>query len=184
MLFTIYTDTNNPDKKSLIAYDFRQKKITWWRNNYAVSGVNETQVMGTETGLVLKDVVLDLANGQPVLKQSLPLSEYFSLLKPLQYYQETQHFETVKSFILMKSQMSALSVIEYLEYKSLVFISFYVQEIDLANYLLVLNDQGEVLLKERIGEQLKGIGVDTFFILSGYLIFVKNKGVLVSYKMV
>jgi peptidoglycan/LPS O-acetylase OafA/YrhL len=102
----------------------------------------------------------------------------------LQYYQETTHFETVKAFLSVKYQISAISVIEYLEYRSLLFISCYVAGIDLANYLLVLNGDGEILLKEKIGGQLKGIGVDTFFILSGYLIFVKNGRELVSYKMV
>ena len=29
LLFTIYTDTNNPDKKSVLAYDVMRKEVAW-----------------------------------------------------------------------------------------------------------------------------------------------------------
>jgi hypothetical protein len=187
LIFKIYIDTNNPDKKSIIAYDFHQKKTAWWRNNYAVSGVNDSQVMGTETGLGMKFLALNLTDGLPSVNQSPePPKQNFLVRKPLQYYPETSHFETVKSFLNVKHEILAVSMIEYLEFRSLIFISCYINglEKDLANYLIVLDEEGQVLLKERIGEHLKGIGIDTFFILSGYLIFAKNTRELVSYKMV
>jgi len=40
-----------------------------------------------------------------------------------------------------------------------------------------------LLLKEKLDEHLKGIGLDTFFVLSGYVFFVKNKVELVCYKI-
>ena len=75
-------------------------------------------------------------------------------------------------------------MIEYLEYNSMVFISCYIDRDGLANFLFVLRSDGTVLLEEKLDDQLKGIGLDTFFIFSGYLIFVKNKTRLVSYKVV
>lgn len=185
VLFKLYTDTNNPDKKSVIAYDFLEKKIVWWRNNYAVSGVDEDIVLGSEAALGMKFLPLSLRNGEPLENKAIPQAkENFLIRKPLQYFQETSHFETVKSFIQAQFGRVPVSVIEYLEAGELVFISFYEGGQELANYLIVLKASGEVLLNERIGEQLKGIGVDTFFLLSGYLIFAKNKRELVSYKMV
>jgi hypothetical protein len=185
LIFTIYTDTNNPDQKSILAFDFMQNKTIWWRNKYAVAGVNGTHVLGSETGLGMKFLALNLSDGLPAVEQPVPRGqENFLIRKPLQYYQETSHFETVKSFLSVKYQISAISLIEYLELNSLMFISYYVSEGNLANYLLVLNAEGEILLQEKIGSALKGIGLDTFFILSGYLIFEKNRRELVSYKMV
>ena len=73
--------------------------------------------------------------------------------------------------------------VEYVEYGSLIVISAFAGEQNLANYLFVFNSAGELLLKETLGEQLKGIALDTFFILSGFLIFVKNKSELVIYKL-
>jgi hypothetical protein len=185
VLFTFYTDTNNPDKKTILAFDFVENKTVWWRNNYAISGVTDNTVFGSETGLGTKFLVLGLADGLPAAEQTVTLlKENFLVHKPLQYHEETSHFETVRSFLSVKHQVSATSLIEYLEYRSLLFISFYVAEADLANYLIVLDENGDVLLRERLGEHLKGIGSDTFFILSGYLIFVKNKNALVSYKLI
>jgi hypothetical protein len=133
----------------------------------------------------MKFLALNLGDGQPSAEESvLPTGQNFLVRKPLQYYPETKHFETVKSFLSLKYGISAISLIEYLEYETLILISCYVAETDLVNYLYVISETGDLLLKEKIGEQLKGLGIDTFFILSGYLIFVKNRNVLVSYKMV
>jgi hypothetical protein len=185
LLLTVYNDTNNPDKKSIIAYDIIEKKIRWWRNNFAITTVTNNRVAGVDTGLGMKFFTLDLQDGEPRTEHSVLAPEQnFLLNKPLQYYPETAHFETVKSYLEAKLKISPQSVIEYMEFNSLIFISYYVAEPDLANYLMVMDSDGEVLLHERIGERLKGIGVDTFFLLSGYLIFVKNKRELISYRLV
>jgi peptidoglycan/LPS O-acetylase OafA/YrhL len=49
--------------------------------------------------------------------------------------------------------------------------------------LLVVDESGNMLLQEKLDEQLKGLGVDTFFVLSGCLFFVRNKRHLLSYKI-
>jgi hypothetical protein len=54
----------------------------------------------------------------------------------------------------------------------------------LANYLIVLTSEGDVLLHEKAAENLKGIGIDTFFLLEGSLFFVKNKCELIRYKLI
>jgi hypothetical protein len=185
LLLSVYTDTNNPDKKSLVAFDFYTRNIVWWRNNFSISGISEYEVEGTDTSLGPKNLVLSLKDGQPSTNHSIvPLVQNLSIYKPLQYHEQSLHFETVKSFIAEKFHISALFVIEYLEFDSFIFASVYVQENGLVNYLLVMNQEGELVLKQTIGEQLKGIGLDTFFIVSGYLIFVKNRSELVSYKIV
>ena len=51
----------------------------------------------------------------------------------------------------------------------------------MANYLLVLDKDGEVLLEVKLGEKLPGLGTDTFFMLSGCLFLIKNKKELVAY---
>jgi hypothetical protein len=58
------------------------------------------------------------------------------------------------------------------------------QEVGLANYLIVLTADGDVVMNEKAGENLKGIGIDTFFLLEGSLFFVKNKCELVRYKLI
>jgi hypothetical protein len=185
LFFTVYTDTNNPDKKSIIAFDIINQKVRWWRNDFAITGVSPKYVIGTEAKFGIKRHVLSITDGERAEEMvDLDLLQNFSLIRPLQYLLGTPNFDTVKSFLEIKCNIQPVAAIEYLEYQSLIFVSFYSEENGLANYLYVFDNQGEILLKERIGEQLKGIGADTFFILSGYLIFVKNKRELVSYTMV
>jgi hypothetical protein len=185
LLLKVYTDTHNPDKKSLIAFDFEEQQIAWWRNNFAISEVRSGFVFGSETNAGMNFLVLGLSDGQPVLDQPVSVEKQnFPVVKPLQYHQESSHFETVRSFLNLKYQISPQTIIEYAEFGHLMIISCYIEENGLANYLIVINESGETLLNERIGEHLKGIGSDTFFLVSGYLIFVKNRSVLVSYKIV
>jgi hypothetical protein len=185
LLLKIYADTNNPDKKSIVAYDFSKKEIRWWKNNYAISGVNEQFVLGYDTTSLLNFKALKLENGEV---EANPLNREpihnFSLLKPFQYHQGTANFETVQTFLRQFHNLDPVALIEYLEYNEVIIVSCYARESDLANYLLVIQSDGKTLVREKIGERLQGIGLDTFFILSGFLIFAKNKRVLVSYKMV
>ena len=95
------------------------------------------------------------------------------------------YFETVRTFLQSRFNFEAVVALEYLEDSSLIFISCYTRnEAGLTNELLVLSADGEILLRENLGEQLKGIGQDTFFIYAGSVIFVRNRGELFSYKIV
>jgi hypothetical protein len=185
LLLKVYTETNNPDKKGLIAFNFEDGNIVWWKNNFALSAVANGVVFGSETSLGMKFLAFRLSDGEPAIGETLSMkNEETRVVKPQQYLQGTRHFETLQTFLDLKYQILPESVIEYLEFGHLLIISCYKHENGLANYLIVLKDSGANLLNERIGEQLKGIGSDTFFIVAGYLIFVKNRSVLVSYKMV
>jgi hypothetical protein len=184
-LFTMYTDTNNPDKKSVFAYHIDQQKILWWKNNFAFTALNDNRVFGIESKFGSKEVILDLTSGNEVTDRPvLPEEQNFIVIRPFQYHEGNPHFDTVRSFIEMKCHFLPVISIEYCEYNSLILVSLFVRQTDLANYLIVFSPEGDILLKETLGEQLKGIALDTFFIFSGYLIFVKNKRELVSYKIV
>ena len=90
----------------------------------------------------------------------------------------------MKTFLGQKLNLTPVVALEYLELDTFIFVSYYVAEGDLVNYLLVLSADGKVLLHEKLDEHLKGIGLDTFFILSGCVIFVRNKRELVSYSLI
>lgn len=185
MLLTLYTDTNNPDKKGLLAYDISRQSLSWWRNGFAVSEVGKHAVRGFDQKFGGKEITLRLEDGSVLAEppQLLEKSQNFPVIRPFQYAEGTAHFETLKAFLEKKIQISPTISIEYCEYHTLILISVFVRKDDLANYLFVFNSAGELKLKENLGEHLKGIAFDTFFIFSGYLIFVKNKNELVSYKL-
>ncbi len=186
LLFTVYTDASNPDKKSVVAFDVQQGRMVWWHNGFSLTSVNSLYVRGIDTRFPERETILDLFTGRPVPPVDFDLADLqnFPVIRPFQYEEGTAHFNTVKDFFASRLAILAVAAIEYLEYEDLIIVSVFVTETGLANYLYGLNASGEILLKEKLGENLKGVGLDTFFIFSGHLIFVKNKNELISYKIV
>ena len=183
-LFSMFTETNNPDRKALIAYDISKQKMLWWRNDFSLSEVGLNCVSGISTQMGHRKVSLDLHSGNET--DFVPQTELTSdVRRPSQYVEGHGYFSTVQTFLQSRFNLKAVLSLEYLEAYSLIFISYYEQsESGLTNELLVLSPGGELLLREKLGEQLKGIGQDTFFIYDGSVIFVKNRGELFSYKIV
>jgi hypothetical protein len=128
-------------------------------------------------------LVLDARTGGLFESSLFDVRKDEKVVRPHHYPDGHPYFETVKTFLNQKFNLSPTSALEYLEHDSLIFISCYLHERELTNYLFVCSSDGTLLLKEKLGEHLKGIGLDTFFILSGCLIFVRNKGELVSYEI-
>lgn len=186
LLFTIYTDTNNPDKKSVLAYHVVRKELAWWRNGFSLTSVNRRTVRGVDAKFPGKESILDLFTGQLVAGGDFDLgdSQNFPVIRPFQYEEDTAYFVTVKDFLHSRLGISPVASIEYLEIKDLIMVSVFLKEEGLANYLYVLDADGQVLMTEKLGEHLKGIGLDTFFVFSDKLIFIKNKNELLSYSIV
>ncbi len=186
LLLTVYADTNNPDKKSLIVFDCEQQKISWWKNDFSVDLVAGDFIHGRDTKYGHKELILEVKAGTEIARDSVVLQapQNFDIIRPFQYREGSEHFETIRSFLSSKAGILSVSVIEYCELDAFIVVSAFVKEEELANYLFVFTKTGEMVLKETLGEQLKGIASDTFFIFSDFLIFVKNKRELVSYKIV
>ncbi len=183
ILFTIYIDTSNPDKKSTLAYDLFDCKLIWWNNDFSVTSVSNFQVFGISSKFGTRNVVLDLHTGKEVESPTSAYEKTQDVIRPHQYLADNSYFATVKTFFSQKFNLLPITALEYLEYESMIFISCYLQEDELTNYLIVISGEGELLMKEKLDGHLKGIGLDTFFILSGCVFFVKNKVELVSYKI-
>lgn len=185
LLFTLYTDANNPDKKSLLAYDVLNMEIAWWFNGFSLSAASQRYIKGVDSRFPGRQIVLDAFDGKPVpgVDFDLAVSQNFPVIRPFQYEEGSPYFGTVKDF-LQRFGVLPVITLEYLETGSLIAVSFFLKEPGLANYLYVFDTGGEVRLKEKLGENLKGVGLDTFFIFSDHLIFVKNKQELISYRIV
>ncbi len=186
LLFTVYTDRGNPDKKSLLAYNILKNEISWWYNGFSLSGANHRYVRGVDSKFPSREIILDAFTGKPLqdVEFDLGVSQNFPVIRPFQYEQRSGHFDTVKNFLQSRLGIHPVISIEYLEWRSLIVMSVFLKEADLANYLYVFDSSGELMLKEKLGENLKGVGLDTFFIFSDHLIFVKNKHELISYRIV
>lgn len=182
LLLTLYTDSNNPDRKSLIAWDVMSQRLIWWKNGFSVTRVGGGAVAGVDAQFPEKESVLDLFTGQPAVQVDFHLedSQNFPVIRPFQYREGAAHFETVRNFLNSRCGILPVATIEYLEFEELIVISAFQKENeDLANYLYVFDTNGDLLASEKLGEDLKGVGLDTFYIFLRHLIFVKNKNELI-----
>src|SRR5690606_34119996 len=183
VFFTLYTDTSNPDKKAIIAHRLTDGELIWWNNDFSLTDILDQELVGVSEKYGRQEIILDIQTGKPLNSASFKSSQKDKVIRPQQYLEGHSYFETIKTFFNQKFNLLPTTALEYLEHGQLIFISCYFQEIELANYLFILSSDGNLLLKEKLDEHPKGIGLDTFFILSGNVFFVKNKTDLVSYKI-
>lgn len=178
---------DSPEHTSLLAVDLEAPAVLWQR---------ETTSLISAAGDVLRcanvldpavQVVLHARTGKKIdLEEPNNVDEYkiSPLVKPFQYMEGTPYFGTVSEFARTRLQMEPVAAVEYLEHRGLILFTLHVKRTELVSYLFVLTEQGEVLLNEKTNTNLKGIAVDTFFLLEGWLFFVKNGNELLSYKLV
>ncbi len=187
VLFTVYLDTNNPDKKGILAYNATDLSLIWWNNDFSVSSLTSSALRGYSQKFGMKEVTVEMATGKEIkFPHDDTILEPFLLKKPVQYVEGTEYFETVKTFLSKQLNLKVVSALEYLETEESMVISCYLADAeshDLANFLIVFSKTGECLLKEEISSRVKGIGFDTFFVLRNNLIFIKNKNELLSYRI-
>jgi hypothetical protein len=185
ILLTHYTEAANPDQKSLLAYSISGRKLLWWQNDFSLVSVNDIAVAGYSQKYGVKPLVLDIFTGKVTNGDTLESpAQNLSVIRPLHYREGESGFETVKKYLMRIGEKEIVSGVDYLEHAGFVVLSVYVQEDGLANFLIVLDQEGTVVLREKAGGNLKGIGIDTFFILEGSLFFVKNKRELLRYKLI
>lgn len=174
----------NPDRKSLIALAAATGSVRWEVEEFSFYDWNESEISGYRTKGEPVAVTVDLATGEvqekPWQPKNNPSTER---LKPVFYAEGTSHFETVKKFV-NQTDYPLVKGVEYLELSPWIIMSVYVPESEkLANYLLVFKESGELALTLKLGENLAGLGSETFFILSGCLFLVQNKTDLVAYRL-
>jgi hypothetical protein len=186
LLLHVYQSTDNPDEKGLLAWHIRDQKLLWKLDDFTFKYLDDKYLYGSFTDDNSATLAIDLYAGK-INENVHPtgiLQENILLQMPFQYVDGNAHFETVKSFLTSKLEVMPILGVEYLEYEHLIFVSYVVLEKSLANYLVVFSNEGALIFQEKLDDRIKGLGLDTFFILSGCLFFVRNKSELISYRIV
>jgi hypothetical protein len=74
--------------------------------------------------------------------------------------------------------------VDYLEHKSKIIVSFYSTEAEkLVNYILVTDEEGQILFQDTIAEGLSTVALESFFLWKDQLIFIKNRKELVIFEL-
>lgn len=186
-----YPDTQKPQSQGIIAVDVATQQILWQTQSINFHQFIEGQILGLSVEQQEKEYcLLELKTGK-VLEQfrefdatKIRKSENNEALFPFHYYNEMAYFQTVAIFLKKKFNLQIVQAVDYLEYENVIIISYFHQSNNgLANNLLVLNHQNQVLLHQNIAQQLTGIGLDTFFVFEKQVFFVKHKTHLQSLKL-
>ena len=179
----IYKESNNPEMKGLYVIDLLNGKLLWHNDEklfYTFENKEMMQVVMEKNDLVLLQTVL-AESGKIVKETAMEEWKENSVIStvsifPLLYSEENTYYKTMKDFIEQHYQYRCVGPLEYLEHKNNIFISFYILENDtLINILLVIDDEGNCLLHDRLMEGAAGIGMSSFFISNNKLIYIKNK---------
>lgn len=183
ILFHTYISKGNPDHKNLIGYDIFSQKVRWEVAEFSFFDWDHERVYGYLTKDERVQATIDISNGMvspqqwAVITPSVENTE-----KPVLYLEGSPYLKTLKEFVERRTSHTVEKGMEYLEWNEWILMSLYRTENGkLANYLLVFNRDGVLLMEEKLDENLSGLGTDTFFILAGCLFLVKNRAELVVY---
>lgn len=182
---------------SFLAYDYVKEKIiwrsslqseSWWINLARVTPefVFLKTFENTSNPDKTKWHALSLIDGKQLETVPEVNADYTNeVVQPFQYLEGEADFNTVKTFVENKLGVHPVSGIDYVDYSDFIFISYYLSSSGMfANQLACFTKAGNLLWQDEIGTNLKGIGVNTFFLVSDHLFFVKNKTELVTFGIV
>ena len=186
-----FDDSENPEVKSFFAINNATQEVIWEGSELQVMEVYQGQLYGfvrKNEVTSYKRVSLE-TNGEKnlslkELEHSLQdvFGENKYIRQPFHYSEEDAYFSTVSRFVQHYLNRRPVRSCEYLDAEGLIFISYYIEEDRaLANYLLVVDTEGELLLHEKLDDQLSHPGLGTFMIIRDQLIFIKQKKELLSY---
>ena len=192
VLLVKFNDPEMPEQRGMLVLDGQTGK-TCWRKDSA-------QVMQTDAdGIVLAESDGDQSTYQKMRwqdgssMQEVSIKQLFSTFNkkvkesslveyPFHFEEENSFFSKIQEYLEIITRHKAVRMIEYLEKGDKVLISYYIYEEEkLANYILVADEKGSVLVHEKLHGALAGIGMDTFFVVKDQLVVVKNNNELQAY---
>lgn len=190
-----YKDIQNPEHQGLYMFDVQAGKPLWEKSVYTFVRFWEGSVLVYDPQIPDRQYmklspkegnIVGEMNEEEVLQMlsKKPREERFNIANSHHYTPENKYFEKISGFIEAFTGKKPEGALDYLEYQRKIIASFYLKEGEkTVNYLLVVNEDGRVMYLEQIGSEVKGIGLDTFFLYKDLLIFVKNKEELVIFEI-
>jgi hypothetical protein len=192
VLIVKFNDPEMPEQRGFAVVDGATGKLKWGREDAQVMHTDVAGVVAsTNVGEDSTYAKLDWNTG--AMLNEVSMKELFSNFNkkakvtslvdyPFHFEEENSFFTKIQEYIEIIAKHKAVRMIEYLEKGDKVLISYYIYEGEkLANYMLVADEKGTLLLQEKLRGALTGIGMDTFFVLSDQLIVVKNNNELHAY---
>jgi hypothetical protein len=177
-----YKDSNNPETKGLYVFDLLTGKLLWQEEEKLFYSFFDEETMLLSFVKDDREAIQKVVANNGKVKEETVLTEdsekersTFSVF-PLLYTEDNIHYATIADFLYQNYGHKSSGPLEYLEYKTDMFISFYIREDKkLTNILLVIDEEGNLLLQDTLMDGAEGIGMSSFFICRNKLIYIKNK---------
>ena len=205
---TIYNDTiffhkfakpNMPEHKNIIAYDIKQEKIIWQNEELSFLSLFDGKIYAFKKKFEGRELfaldyfsgsLIDELGSDPIkishILKSAQLNEDFSDYRYPELYNsndDNQISSLVENEIVGKD---ILDNIEILIYDGIVFFNYYLKNKNnlLDNVFSVYNiDKKKKVFSETINRNLNSFSPDSFFCYKNYLLLLKNKTEIVTYKI-
>jgi hypothetical protein len=190
-----YKDPQNPEHEGIVALDIHTGKLAWKDISKTFNHVSGDQLIVTEGQEDARRYLkLNPADGKQIgeisLKEVFKMTsdkketESGKIRNPFHFSSEHPYFSRITGFVKEITGEQPVIAADYMENGEQVIISFYLYSTDgMSNYLILVDEEGKVLLRECLGTHIKGIGFDTFFVFEKTLIFIKEKKELIFFKI-
>ncbi|WP_353721446.1 DUF4905 domain-containing protein [Dyadobacter sp. 676] len=168
-----------PEPTDLLAVNGETGFLSWIMPNYVLvsSGVGELLEVATKQGDSFKHMFCNAATGALLaLNEGLPETTTEVILKePVRYIEGNMFFERLAQFITGATGGHIPVAIDYLEKRPYIIFSYYIYEQDkTVQYLLIVTDQKQQVLHEKLSEGREGTGRSTMMLKASTLVYLKN----------
>jgi len=184
-------------KVSFSIFHFQSKKWlwhnvefeeTWWLNLQAIDEENIylNYFSNEKNPEGKKIVVVDIKGKQVIneLEKHELVKDKSSLMLPYHYQKGSDNFMDVAQFLAQQYSLDIVKSLDYLQTTSVIVISYYLYiEDSLANFLLILDENGREIEHIQLGSDLEKVGMHTFFVTNHFLVTIKDKTELKIYTL-
>lgn len=185
IVFQTYTDTQDIEARSIFGFDLKTMEANWSINDVSVrlrgkSWLEVCPIRDETAG----SFVINIKTGETT--EHFPKAPHSpgepGQIAPNHYEADSPHFKTLADFLQSKWDMITDGSCDYLETNDFFIISANSKSEKYYDLnLFVFDHSGNLLLREKLDSDMKGLATGTFFILNQTLIFVREKRNLVFY---
>ncbi|MCE6991619.1 DUF4905 domain-containing protein [Dyadobacter sp. CY323] len=168
-----------PEPTDLIAFSGRSGDMLWELPNHVLVSVldNETIEIAQKQGDRFIKKFVNAATGEllPAFEKPAADTNEILLVEPVRYRKGNDYFEKLQAFIKERTNGHIASGIDYLERRPYVIFSYYIYEQDkTVQYLLIVTDQNQLVLHEKLSDERDGMGRSTMILKASTLVYLKN----------
>lgn len=175
-----YRHSDIPEPTDLLMIDGSSGELQWALPNHVlVKAIDQDTIeVATRFGDKYKYVQCKAETGlvmQEMQTQGESEAREIILAEPVRYMDGNEYFDQLASFITRVTDGHLPVAIDYLEKRPYMMFSYYLYEQDkISEYLLIMTDQMEQLLHEKLSEGREGIGRSTVLLKGRNLVYLKS----------